>query len=323
MDASAVDEFIERVRGLRQREELDAAAVAVLDAFESTAVRSLLLKGPALARLLYAEDEHRGYSDIDLLVPPDDLAGARKALTDLGYTKGGAQFGIDDVAGIQHSEIWAQRGETGPLWIDLHWTLGGCEATGQAVWDALTRARISIEVGGRDVAVLGHGGLAFHLAVHAAQHGPSDRKAMADLARGLERWGIEIWRPAAAIADQTEATSTFAAGLRLLPAGAGMASELGLPQAKGMEWEILHRQSRPRGTFHLKAFAEARGLRARANLLRRSLVPTRQWITWEIPWASKGRLRLFAAYAWHILRSPAWAFRAWRFRRDVRRARSA
>ena len=323
MDPSAIDDFIERVRGLRRREELDLAAVVVLDAFDAAGVQFLLLKGPSLARLLYAEHEHRGYSDIDLLIAPDDLAEARRTLAGLGYGKSSSQFGIDDVAGIQHSEQWGQRGETGPLWIDLHWSLGGCEAPDPAVWDALARRSTSIDHAGREVAVLGLSALAFHLALHAAQHGSSDRKAMGDLARGLERWGIEIWSSAAAVADETGATQTFAAGLRLLPVGAALASGLGLPPANGVAWEIRHRQSRPRGTFHLEAFAEARGMRARANVLRRSLIPTREWIRWEIPWAARGRLALLAAYAWHILRTPAWALRAWRFRRGARRAGSS
>jgi Uncharacterised nucleotidyltransferase len=320
MDPSAVDEFIERVRVLRQQEELDSAAVAVLDAFDGAGVRSLLLKGPALARLLYAEHEHRGYSDVDLLVAPTDLAEARRTLPGLGFEKSGSHFGIDDVAGIQYAEQWGQRGETGAVWIDLHWRLWGCEAPDHAVWDALSRRRTSIDLAGRETAVLERDALALHLALHAAQHGLNDRKAMGDFARGLERWGIEIWSSAATIAGETGATPTFAAALRLLPAGAALATELRLPDANAIEWEILHRRARPRGTFHLKAFAEARDMRARADVMRRSLFPTRQWITWEIPWARRGRLALVAAYMWHILRAPAWALRSWHYRRRVRRA---
>lgn len=110
MDRRTVAEFIERSQGLRWREELDAATVAALDAFEEAGVQSLLLKGPALVRLLYAENESRGYSDIDLLVAPTDFEHAREALLALGYARADKVFGIDDVAGIQHSELWAQSG---------------------------------------------------------------------------------------------------------------------------------------------------------------------------------------------------------------------
>ena len=85
----------------------------MLDALDVAGVPSLLLKGPALARLLYTAEEHRGYSDIDLLVPPDRLDHARTVFEGLGYTRPGEEFGIDDVAGIQHAELWARLGVPG------------------------------------------------------------------------------------------------------------------------------------------------------------------------------------------------------------------
>ncbi len=321
MSHRGLDEFIERARGLRRQEELDRNAIVVLDAFETAGVPSLLLKGPALARMLYTEAEHRGYSDIDLLVPASRLGAAREALIELGYTKAGEGLGIDDVAGIQHAEIWARRAESGPLWIDLHWRLGGCEAGDEVVWDVLAEGRMSINLQGHEVAVLGTDGLAFHLAMHAAQHGPRDAKAMGDLARGVQRWPVETWRSAAQIAREVQAVPNFAAGLRLLPSGAQVANQLDLPQRPQLEWEILHREARPRGTFHLRALTEARGPRQHANVLRRSVMPTQAWITWEFPWAARNRPLLIAAYVWHVLRAPAWAMRAWRYLRSARRVR--
>jgi len=83
---------------------------------------------------------------------------------------------------------------------------------------------------------------------------------------------------------------------------------------------MLHRNERPRGTFHMQAFAEAGGLRERAQVLRRSLLPSREWIVWQDPRAAGSRARLAAARARHILRAPRWAVRVWRFRRRARRA---
>jgi hypothetical protein len=143
---------------------------------------------------------------------------------------------------------------------------------------------------------------------------------MGDLARGVERWPLEVWRSAARIADELGATTLFAAGLRLLPSGVAIAVELALPETAELDWEILHREARPRGAFHLQALAQARGWREHASVLRRSLIPSREWIIWEFPSAAGGTLRLLAAYVWHLLRAPAWAARAWRFRRRARRA---
>ena len=317
-----LDEFIARARGMRRREELDRAAIAALTAFEAAGIDALLLKGPALAQRLYSpRGENRGYTDIDLLVAPRDLTSARQALRGLDYREVVLVPGIDDVAGIEQAEIWGRAGERGgPIWIDLHWRLDRCKATGDVIWDALAASRSSIDLSGKAATILGDDGLALHLAIHAAQHGPEDIKAIGDLVRGIERWSPEVWRSAAELAEAVQGTPAFAAGLRLLPAGARIASQLGLPPTAGLDWEIRNRASRPRGTFHLQAMAEARGLRERLNVLRRSLLPTPEWIRWQFPWAARGRALLLMAYARHIARAPLWAVRAMRFRRSARRA---
>ncbi len=138
----ALDEFIERSRDVDRRVELDSAAAAVLEGFEAAGVRSLLLKGPVLARVLYTEDEQRGYLDIDLLVSPEDLAAARAVLTALGYGQADEAFAVEHVTGVVHGELWTQRGKGGPLWVDLHARLGGCRAPDEDMGDPVERAHL-------------------------------------------------------------------------------------------------------------------------------------------------------------------------------------
>jgi hypothetical protein len=321
MPHPGLDDFAARARGLRRREELDRAAIAALATLRSAGIEGTLLKGPALVRRLYSDGEFRGYSDVDLLVPRQELASAREALKKLGYVRAEEVLGIDDVAGILHSEVWAKSGEAGgPLLIDLHWRLYGCEAPDDVLWEALVAARDSIELQGEEAAVLCDDGLALHIALHAAQHGPTDVKAIADLARAVERWPANVWRRAAQLAEVMQGVPAFAAGLRLLPEGARIAGDLRLPPTPELDWKIRHRPARPRGTFHLRALAEARGIRGRATVLGRSLFPTRRWIRWEYPWAARGRGRLVLGYARHLVRAPLWAVRAARFLGRARRA---
>jgi len=321
MERPPLEEFARRVRGLRAQAELDAAAVEALDAFDSAGVQYLLLKGAALSRLLYTGEKRRGYSDVDLLVAPDAHAAAGRALSELGYTNTTAGWGITDVAGAVHADVWVRRSQAiGPLMIDLHSRLAGVQVSPQAAWDALSSRRASIELNGRQAAVLGREGLALHLATHAAQHGPDELKPLADLAYGLDHWPPGVWVGAAGLAGELNAVGAFAAGLRLVPAGAALAGHLELPATDDVEWQMLHRDERPRGTYHMQALAEARGLRERAQVLRRSLLPSREWIVWQDPRAANSRIRLAAARARHIMRAPGWALRAWRFRRRARRA---
>jgi Uncharacterised nucleotidyltransferase len=316
----ALEDFAVRAQKAARTDRLDAALIEVLDACAAVGLEPLVLKGAALARTLYRSDESRGYFDVDLLVAPEDLPAAGGVLDGMGYQNLTELQGIDDVAGILHAQLWVRLvPDFGNLTFDLHWQLEGCRAPAQEVWETLSARRASIDVAGHQVHTLDQPGLALHLALHVAQHGPDDLKAAGDLSRGLERWSPEIWREAAGLATELQAVEAFAAGLLLDPAGELLARRLELPAADALLWQIAHRGERPRGTFHLQAFSEARGLRDRMDLVRRSLLPTRAWIVWEHPWAARGRLRLSAAYCVHILRAPAWAIRAWRFRRRYRK----
>jgi hypothetical protein len=314
------------VRGapLDRTRQLDLAAAEVFRAFATAQVDAVLLKGPALARLLYTDAEVRLYSDIDLLVAPPDLERARVVLADLGYgNEGGDALGIRDVGGVMHAESWVI---TGPeladyQLIDLHSWLPGAKASAEDAWDCLVKRRTEVELCGELVPVLNRDGLAMHLALHAAQHGPSSPRGLDELELGLERWSLEVWERAATLAAEIGAVERFAAGLRLVPAGAELAEVLALPSTDQLDWEIRNASVRPRGTFHLQALLDKRGARERARVLRHALVPSRAWMATEYRWAHDGgTLKLIAAYGVHLVSAPAWALRAWLYRRRAARA---
>ena len=301
---------------------LDAVAAQVLAAFRQAGVEALLLKGRALAILLYRAGEQRDYSDVDLLVAPDDLDAAEATLRGLGYENASSALGIDDIGGVVHADTWirATPGSNDQAMIDLHRWLPGARATPGKAWEALAARRTWIEIEGRQAAVLDRAGQAMHLATHAAQHGPAFPKHVDELALALERWPADVWDSAALLAQEIDATEAFAAGLRLVPEGAEVAERLALRSTAELDWTIRHRHARPRGTFHLQALADARGARERVRILRRSLLPSQAWIMHQHPWARAGGLRVIAAYGAHLARAPGWAARAWLFRGRARRA---
>ena len=314
-----LDEFAVRARAAARRSRIDAETVRVLDACAAVEVEPLVLKGIALVRTLYRSDERRGYVDIDLLVAPEDVPAVGRALGDLGYRSVTELQGVDNVGGYLHADMWSRMvTDFGNLTVDVHWRLEGCEASPGTVWRALSANPTLIDLGGRRVRAPNRPGLALHLALHAAQHGPEDRKAIGDLERGLERWPPETWRSAAGLAVELRAVNAFAAGLRLAPGGDEVARRLDLPAADAVMWEKADPSDRPRGAFHLRAFADAHGVSERLGILRRSLLPKRAWIEWNYPWATTSRYRLIAAYCLHMLRAPLWAARAWQFRRRGR-----
>jgi hypothetical protein len=321
VEGSRLEEFALRVRGADRTSELDSAAVEVLDAFDAADVPCVLLKGVVLSRLLYASHQERGYSDVDVLIPPSRKDAAGSALTALGYENTTAAQGVEDVGGAVHADTWVRRNQRiGPLMIDLHARLAGVNAPPEEAWPALTAGQLTIELCGRRAPVLSREGLALHLATHAAQHGPDDAKPLASLSYGLANWPPAVWRGASELAREVDAVDAFAAGLRLVPEGARLAAALELPETSGFEWEMRHRDERPRGTFHLRAFADAAGWRERLALLRRALVPSREWLEYEEPRARDSSLWLAIARLKHLLRTPAWALRALVYRRRARRA---
>jgi hypothetical protein len=319
-----LEEFLARVGPASSdyTDELDAAAVKAFEAFAAAGVDPVLLKGPGLARLLYTAEERRTYSDVDVLVAPRDLTQARETLERLGYRNATDVLGIDDVGAVVHEESWVgvNAGSQRELLIELHLRMAGSEAPPEAAWDALSPHRTWIDLRGRRMPVLDLQGSAMHLATHAAQHGPGYIKGCRELALGLERWPFAIWRGAARLAAEIEATEAFAAGMRLVPAGSELARTLGLPATDRLDWEIRHSGARPRGTFHLRALLEAQGLRARTRVVRRSLLPPRRWIEWQFPWARASGRRLLLAYLIHIARTPEWTARAWWFWRRAKRS---
>jgi hypothetical protein len=298
---------------------LDNVAAEVLSALAEARVDSLLLKGRGLAILLYGAGYDRSFSDIDLLVAPGELDAAGHALGKLGYAE--SDHGIDDIGGVVHAHTWiriATRSAGEPP-IDLHRRFPGARADPAVAWVALLGERTWIELAGRPAPVLNRVGQAMHLATHAAQHGPAIVKHVHELELALAAWPAEVWESASVLAGEIGATEPFAAGLRLCRRGTAVAARLELAPTVGLDWALTHRGERPRGTFHVQALADARGVRGRFDVLRRSLFPRREWIVVEHPWARRGRWRVRAAYGVHVVMAPAWTFRAWRFRRRVRR----
>jgi hypothetical protein len=180
--------------------------------------------------------------------------------------------------------------------------------------------RQTVEVNGHAIAAPGRAALAFHIATHAAQHGPGYGKGIRDLDLALKRWPGEVWAQAAQLAREIDALDSFAAGLRLNPTGAHAAVSLGLPATPELDWEVRNLAARPRGRFHLHALRAARTTPARLAIVRRALLPSREWIVRDYRWAWRGGVTLWLAYLLHILRAPLWALRAAGFAR--RRGRS-
>src|SRR4051794_21744115 len=98
---------------------IDRVAAEVIAALAERGVDSMLVKGPATARALYAGGAARSYGDCDVLVSEEDVPAAGAVLADLGFA-----HLFDEDAGIArellHGHTWVRPRDRAT--VDLHWT---------------------------------------------------------------------------------------------------------------------------------------------------------------------------------------------------------
>ena len=289
---------------------VDDQTARVMAALDAARVPALLLKGPAIARLLYTDDEKRFYGDTDVLVAPHAFAAAERTLRELGY----ARIVGDRTAELigHHASPWCRPGSE--LAIDLHRTLTGVRADVDELWRSLWEHSTCMDLQQTAVRVPAVPALALHVALHAAQHGTARELSMRDLEHALGRLDTAEWRRAAALAERVDAIDAFGVGLRLLPAGEALAAELGLPPNR---WRnaTLRAMAAPSMTLKVERLGVTPGARAKARLLLGWAVPAPDFMRVSSRVARKGRAGLLLAYLgrpFAIAGRIVPAVRAWR-----------
>ncbi|MEK6328663.1 MAG: nucleotidyltransferase family protein [Actinomycetota bacterium] len=292
---------------------VDTVTAEVVTKLRSASVRPILLKGPSIATWLYADGTPRPYRDTDLLVAPDALRAASRALHGLGFRE---QPGVS-------SYTWFRRSDRSV--VDLHDTLFGVEADPEQAWALLSEETETMRIGTLDVETLGHPARLLYVVLHAAQH-ESHRfeQPLKDLERALHHADEQPWKEATSLTSRLRAVPTFAAGLRLLPDGASLADRMGLLDERPLMLSLRQEGGRSLAVT-LERLASAPGTSARLRLLARRLAPPPDYMRWRYPTlAARGRAALALAYLWRpastALRLPA-AIAAWRRARRAGRNR--
>ena len=295
---------------------IDAVAADVSAALRRRGIPSLVLRGPALKLWLYGR-ALRWYDDVDLLVPPSEFDRAGKVLAGLGLVERFAQW--SPVERPWHSSEW----DGGPLGVpvDLHRTLSGVGAEPSKLWRVLAARARATRLPAGTVTVPDRAASALIVALHAAQHGRDEGKALGDLDRALLTLSRGEWEAAARLATELDAIPALAAGLRLRPAGSTLAGELGLRREIDPETALRVRRQVPTA-LGFAGLAAAPGARGKARVLTRKLVPTPAFMRRKFGFARRGRLGLAAAYAWRPVALALQAPRGlWAWRRAVIQAR--
>jgi hypothetical protein len=234
--------------------------------------------------------------DADLLVPLGRLGQAEEALSANGLRP------LLGKAALSEHEPHARMfvAEDGAEAIDLHWTVRGAGAAPEVVWKALDRESAPLEVAGLPIPVPGEAARALLVALHAAQHGPQGLVQLDDVARAAERIPLDVWRRAAALAEELEAVQAFAAGLRLAPRGRDLLATLAIRAGPTMDLAIRAQGNVPvaRGLLRL---SQTSGAGQKLRLLAREIWPTPSFMRSWMPIARRGRWGLAVARAYRPL----------------------
>lgn len=136
--------------------------------FAENEIKTLFLKGPALAHHLYGDISLRTSKDLDVLVREKDLAKVDALLLTSGYVKDGAAPILNERKWRSHHVEYVHPQKK--IQIEIHWRLHNPpvkEPSFDELWQRKRRSALTSS----PVFFLGEEDLFLHLVVHGARHG--------------------------------------------------------------------------------------------------------------------------------------------------------
>ena len=283
---------------------MDVKGAEIRQALHAAGIRTVLLKGPAFARLLYRDSRSRGYSDVDLLVDPAAVQRAEQILAAAEFRRFDPESAVrqTDAAvgravgahGAAHATAWLR--ERDHFLVDLHDSLPQCGVSARVVWRHVTQHLDVLTVAGVATETLDRPASALLVALHAAHHGPRWGPAVSDLEAALEVFDRDCWEAARDLAMMLQAEAAMGIGLGITDAGRTVARQLSLPSESTAANRLLWAGA-PWSASVLDSVIRQRNLRSRLALISRVLWPTPEALRRGSALARRSRLGLIAAYA--------------------------
>lgn len=170
-DAELPSEYRRQLGALASRHAnaIEIRTRALLEIHERLAregIEALVLKGAALAHLIYERPGLRPMSDVDLLVAPADLDRAARVVEELGYKPAG---GPAPPAGHHHLPTVSRTVDGLQVSIELHHDALAPDNIGSIRLDTLTEPARAFTAGEVELRTLGHIDTLRHLCRHALE----------------------------------------------------------------------------------------------------------------------------------------------------------
>ena len=159
------------VRHRRAHEIRTEVITEFLARFNQDGIECLLLKGAALAHLLYPEPSMRPMGDVDILVHRDDALRAQQCLRELGYSADDRKQGY--LYDHHHLPIASHHKQGMGISLEVHHdALSGDVASSIAIHN-LTEPAAAFQIAGQPAQALGHLDMLRHLCHHTFE--PAER----------------------------------------------------------------------------------------------------------------------------------------------------
>jgi hypothetical protein len=243
-------------------------------------------KGPTLAVLAYRSRSLRQYEDLDILVRPQEMERARKALLSLGYSPANT-YNESQRASIRlsgHHEQFVNR-VTGST-IELHWSLNNRRSRTTRSSSHWWENRQGVAIGGADMSTLGVEQLLLYLCMHGGKHSWARLSWLCDFQRALRAYPNASWSRVWALARENGSARMVEIALLLVESVLdGSSLTAAAAQGRSIDAEAT-------------AISELIGRRLRSQSADESSLDFR------VQLRSRERQRDRFRYTWHILATP-------------------
>ena len=157
----------------------------VLTRLVEAGVDHLVVKGPALAQLVYPDAGLRSFTDLDLVIRERDHERAHRVLDEAGFAsdRSGAHLPPKLTSHmVQHGSNYWRRDEGGPFLIDLHYDDLLEAGLASRDVDGFWERAVAVTVAGVPTRTLALDDQVIHLSAHVHYHGYSRLNWLTDLA---------------------------------------------------------------------------------------------------------------------------------------------
>jgi hypothetical protein len=161
----------------------------VLNTLKEKGIEVIILKGAALAEIVYHNRTLRPMGDIDLLIRKEELAGVEDWLSRLGYCLYKSRNEKELLAEHHYHWVFTKR-EATP--IEIHWNLRHAEGPLRIDVDGLWKRAVPATVAEVETLVLCPEDLLLHLCLHTCRHQLAWLRPFCDIAETVREFGEVI-----------------------------------------------------------------------------------------------------------------------------------